>query len=97
MTAEETNLRYSLQACANLEREFIVRGDRDSVAHFQLRQRQVQKQLCKICRGHEERQGMAQRCRPTAAPPIADSAILSVCGPERVNVSIGARIYGGAL
>lgn len=96
MTATtETDLRYALQACRSLEQTFQQRGDRESVIHFQKRQREIQNQLSQICRGAGLRQGMASRCRSTA-PQVAGSALLSVCSPERVNVPIGRGFSGGA-
>ena len=91
----ETDLRYALQACVNLEQEFQQRGDHDSVVHFQLRQRQVRNELSKICRGIGLRQGTASRCRSTA-PQVADSALLTVCSPS-AETSPSAGIFGGAL
>lgn len=39
------NLKYGLKACANLEAEFTTRGDKEAVRHFQLRQKQITKQI----------------------------------------------------
>ena len=38
-------LKYSLQACRNLEAVFFDFNDLDSAAHFRLRQKQINKEL----------------------------------------------------
>ena len=47
MRFDSANLKYALQACVNLEAEFAARGDKESVAHFRRRQREITRQLSK--------------------------------------------------
>lgn len=40
----KTEIEYQLQACRNLAAEFTARGDREAVAYFAARIRQLEKQ-----------------------------------------------------
>ena len=48
-TAEQIAwLKYRLQACRNLEADFLNKNDLNSAAHFQFRQKQINKELDKV-------------------------------------------------